>query len=236
YPDLYQTFVSKLNPINLDLDFVFSYSCLVRNEFYEHLVFATIMPLVALVVLTGSYFIAKMRNSCSDSAVREVRHRHQAVVLFIAFLVYSPVSYRIFQTFGCDQLDDGETYLRADYRLLCSTARHSWYKVYAFIMMVVYPIGISAAFAGLLFLYRRGLVKPDRETKLHLKPLNGVWAAYKPSRYYYEVVECGRRILFSVIAAFVVPNSAAQLSIALMFAMVYVFVSEILSPFQKGVD
>ncbi|CAN0392907.1 unnamed protein product, partial [Scytosiphon promiscuus] len=220
YPELYQTFVSKLDPINLDLDFVFSYSCLVRNDFYDHLVFATITPLVALVILAGNLLVIKKISRCSETAMREVRHKHEAVVLFIAFLVYSPVSYKIFQTFGCDELDDGEAYLRADYSLSCSTPRHSWYRVYAFIMVAVYPIGLTAAFAGLLFMHRRDLVKTDRGTMLHLKPLNGIWAAYKPSRYYYEVVECGRRITLTVIAAFILPNSAAQISIALLFAVV----------------
>lgn len=125
YPELYQTFVSKMKPINLDLGFVFS--CLVSNNFYGHLDFATITPLLALVVLMGSYIIGVQRNRCSESGMREVRHKHFAVVVCIAFFVYSPVSYRIFQTFGCDELDDGGAYLRADYSLSCLTARHRWY-------------------------------------------------------------------------------------------------------------
>ena len=71
---------------------------------------------------------------------------------------------------------------------------------------------------------------------LHLKPSDGVWAAYKPSRYYYEVLECGRRMSFTAIAAFVRANSAAQVSIAFLFAVVFVFISEGLSPFQKSAD
>ena len=236
YPELYQTFVSKLNLVNLDLDFVFSYSCLVTNDFYDHLLLATITPLIALVVLAGGCFLGMKRNSSSESAMRDVRHKHQAAVLFLAFLVYSPVSYRIFQTFACDELDDGETYLRADYSLSCLTARHSWYKVYAFIMVGVYPVGIAAAFAGLLVWHRCDLAKPDRRTMLHLKPLNGLWASYKPSRYYYEIVECGRRILFTAIAVFVRPSSTVQVSIAFFFAVVFVFMSEALSPFQKNPD
>ncbi|CAM9096218.1 unnamed protein product, partial [Laminaria digitata] len=236
YPELYHAFVSMLNPLNLDLDFVFSYSCLVANDFYDHVLFATITPLLVLVVLVGSYFIGKKRNCCSESAMREVQHKHQAAVLYVAFLVYSPVSYKIFQTFGCDELDDGETYLRADYSLSCLTYRHSWYKVYALIMVGVYPIGIACAFAGLVAWHRRDLIKSARGTMLHLKPLNAVWAAYKPSRYYYEVVECGRRMALTGIAVFVIPNSTAQISIALLFALVFVFISEALSPFEKGVD
>jgi len=69
---------------------------------------------------------------------------------------------------------------------------------------------------------------------LHLKPSNGLWASYRPSQHYYEVVECGRRISFSVIAAFVRANSAAQVSIAFFFAVVFVFLAEALSPFQKS--
>ena len=83
---------------------------------------------------------------------------------------------------------------------------------------------------------RSDLVKPDRETMSHLKPSNSVWGAYKPSRYYYEVVECGRRISQAVIAAVVVPNSAAQVSIAFLFAVVFVFVAEVLSPFENVAD
>ena len=235
YPELYEGFVSKLNAVNLHFDSVFAYSCLVKNDFYDHLLLATITPFLALVVLAGSYFVGK-RSSNSESAMREVRRKHQAAVLYVALLVYSPVSYRIFQTFGCDELDDGESYLRADYSLSCLTARHSRYEVYAFIMVGIYPVGIAAAFAGLLFWHRHDLVKPDRGTMLHLKPSNGVWAAYKPSRYFYEVVECDRRISFTVIAAFVRANSAAQVSIAFLFAVVYVFISEALSPFQRSVD
>ena len=55
-------------------------------------------------------------------------------------------------------------------------------------------------------------------------------------RYYYEVVECGRGISFTVIAAFVRANGAAQVSIAFLFASVFVFISEAVSPFQKSAD
>ncbi|CAM9139429.1 unnamed protein product, partial [Laminaria digitata] len=103
-------------------------------------------------------------------------------------------------------------------------------------MACVYPVGIPAVFAGCLARHRRDLVKPNREEMEHLRPLNAIWAAYKPSRYYFEVVECGRRISLTAIAAFVLPNSTAQISIVLLFAVVFVLISEALSPFNEGVD
>ena len=71
---------------------------------------------------------------------------------------------------------------------------------------------------------------------MHPKPFNGVWVAYKPSRYCYEVVECGRSTSLSVNAAFVRANSAAQVSIAFVFAVVFVFISEASSPVEKNDD
>lgn len=321
YPKVYKDFISKLNPINLDLDFVLSYSCLVPHDFYHRLLFATIAPLGAFAVLAGSYLFAKKRYSSGSSrrrsdfrshfkrtgnsggwtsftgddstsfgsstnissggnnnsgklgrihgsssnsssggrrttssvssgynddgsrgspsgevAVRTLRQRHQGAAIYLAFIVYSPVSYKIFRTFACDALDDGGVYLRADYSLSCSSSRHAWYEAYAFVMVGVYPIGIAACFAWLLFWHRRDLVKPDRESIVRLKALDGMWSAYKPSRYFFEVVECGRRISLTAIAAFVLPNSTAQISIVLLVAVAFVFISEALSPFQKSVD
>ncbi|CAN0156029.1 unnamed protein product, partial [Laminaria digitata] len=236
YPELYKAFVSKLTAFNLDLNFMLSFSCLVATDFYHRLLVTTIAPLVMLVMLAGSYVVAKKRNECSESAKRAVRRKHQSALLYFAFFIYSPVSYVIFQTFSCDELDDENIYLRADYSLSCKTAQHFWFKVYALIMVGIYPFGIAAGFAFVLTWYRHDLVKPDRESVARLKPFHGLWAAYKPSRYFYEVVECVRRVSLTVIAAFVPSNSVTQISIALLFAVVWVFISEAISPFEKNGD
>ncbi|CAM9097393.1 unnamed protein product, partial [Laminaria digitata] len=244
YPEVYRKFVSNLSPINLDLDFILSYSCLFESDFYDHLLVATTAPLLVLVLLAGSYLVAKRRNrsrnssssSSSESARLAVLHKHQAAVLYLAFFVYSPVSYKIFQTFACDALDDGDSYLRADYSVSCLTSRHSWYETYSLVMVGVYPVGIPAVFAWLIGRHRHDLVKENREELVQLKPLYGLWAAYKPSRYFYEVIECVRRNTLTAIAAFVLPGTTAQISIVLLFAVVFVFVSEVISPFEKPAD
>ena len=132
------------------MNFVLSYSCLVTTDFYDHLLVATIAPLVVLVVLAVIYFASKTRTCSSESARRAVRHKHQSALLYFAFFVYSPVSYKIFQTFSCDEIDGGKSYLRANYSLSCLTPRHSWYEMYALVMVGAYPVGIAVAFACLL--------------------------------------------------------------------------------------
>ena len=49
-------------------------------------------------------------------------------------------------------------------------------------------------------------------------------------------MECGRRIALTGIAAFVPRENTAQIPTVLLFAVVFVFVSEALSPFEKGVN
>ena len=83
---------------------------------------------------------------------------------------------------------------------------------YALTMMGIYPVGIPAVFAWLLFENIRGLVNADRETLVQLEPLRDLWAAYNPSQYYYEVVECGRRIVCICMASLRSLLSAARLS------------------------
>ncbi|CAN0332425.1 unnamed protein product, partial [Laminaria digitata] len=103
------------------------------------------------------------------------------------FVVYASVSVTIFQTFVCDPLDDGP-FLRAGYNLRCDTTVDGQYRAYAIVMVCGYPIGVPAVFGWWLGRNRVELATPSRDTALHLDALSGIWAAYRPSRYYYEVV------------------------------------------------
>ena len=236
YPEMYANFVFKLTPVNLDIGLMLSYSCLVTVDFYGRLLIATAIPPVALVAILGSYYLGKGRNRASEVGVSVVKYRHQSAALFLAFWVYSSVSHTIFQTFSCDDLGNGKTYLRADYSVECSTIRHNTFKTYALVMACIYPIGIPAVFAWCLGRNRHDLVRSDRETLPHLQSINTLWAAYKPSRYFFELVECTRRVALTAIAAFVHPNSTAQISIVLLVAVAFVFISECLAPFEMVAD
>lgn len=187
-------------------------------------------------MLGVSYCIAKSKNKSSEEAVCAVKRKHLSAALFLAFLVYSSVSFTIFQAFVCDELDDGNTYLRADYRLTCTTKTHMAYKAYASFMVFVYPIGIPTIFAALLAANRGDLKNPNRDLIPRLQPLNDLWSAYKPSRYYYEVIECCRRIALTGVAIFVLPGSAAQIAIVLLIAAVFLFISESMDPFDNSTD
>ncbi|CBJ31472.1 conserved unknown protein [Ectocarpus siliculosus] len=225
YPGAYKDFLSVVDVVNLDLGFILSLACVCDTDFYDRLLLTTICPAVVLGLL-----------GCTYLAMGVVKHRHLSVALFIMFVIYATVSYTIFETFVCDPLDDGNSYLRSDYSLTCDTETHTAYRVYAGLMILVYPVGIPCVFGWWLFKHRHELKQEGRERRAVLKPAADLWEPYKPSTYYYEVVECFRRIALTGFAVFIYPDSSAQVAIVLLLAIVFMVVSEFLSPFARPVE
>ena len=66
-------------------------------------------------------------------------YRHCAFLVFmVPIQVFTSTSTVVFKTFACDEeAVEGKSFLRADYSLSCNTAEHTWYKVYAGVMIVV---------------------------------------------------------------------------------------------------
>lgn len=243
YPDVYQRFLSALNLVNFNLGFILSISCVIDTNFYGRLFVATIGPLVVLGALAATYAVSRSRNRHSPVGIQAAKRKHLSIALFFVFVIYSSVSFTIFQTFACEPLDNG-VYLRADYSLTCSTGVHTAMKVYAGLMIVVYPIGIPAVFTWWLVTNRHDLLKvgvpgsssEGAETLDHLQPMRDLWAPHKPNRYYFEVVECCRRIALTGLAVFLRPGSAAQAALEVVLAAMFIQVSSKLSPFVDPLD
>lgn len=237
YPDVYEKFLSALNVVNFNLGF-FSFLCVLETNFYGRLFFSTLVPLAALGGLAVTYSVSRRNNRHSHSGMQTATHKHLSIALFIMFAVYSSVSFTIFQTFVCETLDDGVEYLRADYSLTCTTSTHTAMEVYAGLMVVVYPLGIPAVFAWWLVSNRQELKQrvETSPTADSLEPMKDLWEPYKPKRYYYEVLECGRRIVLTGLAVFIYPGSAAQVAIEVAFAAGLLVIFEVLAPFVDPVD
>ena len=238
FPHVYQRFLDALDVFNFDLTWILSAGCVVDVDFHDRLLVSTITPLVALLFLAGTYIAARNLNRGKAEAVRVVWNKHVAMVLLLTFLVYSSVSAALFKTFACERLDDSNIYLRADYRIQCDSSKHKAIEVYAGIMIAVYTVGIPAFYGYLLFRDRHILTKneADRETIPHITTTSDLWKPYKPSVFYYEVIECGRRILLAGVVVFIEPNTSAQVAVTLMMAFVFVVVSEALAPYASRWD
>jgi hypothetical protein len=134
YPSIYGDYLKWLDVINLDVSWLLSAGCILRVSFYVKLLCTTLAPLLVATV------------------------KHLSVFLTFTFLIYSTVSTVVFQTFACDTFEDTkQSWLRADYSISCNTDKHTAYKVYAAVMIAVYPIGIPVLYAVLLWRHRHSL-------------------------------------------------------------------------------
>jgi hypothetical protein len=246
-PDIYRKFLSWTDVFNLNLGWLLSLGCLTQISFYQKLLITTLGPFVVTAALAVTYTIVRHRNKVqavdahlSQRAVVRARTvrlekaltKHHVVFLAMTFLIYSTVSTTVFQTFACDTIDDSATtktsYLRADYSIQCAKSKHTLYRVYAAFMVIIYPLGIPALYAWLLWSKRhklcsinkssvRGLNRHDEN---ELRSTRFLWKSYTPNMYYWEVVECMRRLLLTGAIVFIAPGTAAQAAIACVLAVV----------------
>lgn len=238
YPGVYQRFLDAIDIINFDLSWILSVDCLFEIDFHGRLLVSTIVPIITLMLVGITYVISACRLSDSEYyLLRKVRHKHVSVVLLLTFLVYSSVTSTLFQTFACDDLDGRESYLRADYRIRCDSFRHRAMRIYAGFMIVLYTAGIPAFYAYLLF-GQRDLLNDGagREDSLRAHPTSDLWLPYKPHRFYYELVECLRRILLAGVVVFIYPNTVAQVAVTLVMAFAFFGVAEALDPYSSRWD
>lgn len=239
YPGVYQRFLDIVDVLNFDLTWVLSAGCVVDVDFHDRLLISTTGPIVVMLLLGVIYTVARRMHRGSEHAIRNVEHKHVSMVLLVTFLVYSSVSATVFQMFACEDLDDDKQYLRADYRIECTSSKHRAVRVYAGFMVALYPVGIPVFYAFLL-LRNQTLLKDNntsrRASDSRLRSISNLWEPYKPSAYYYELLECGRRILLTGAVVFMYPDTAAQLAVTLMLAFFFAMVAEGLVPYVSRWD
>lgn len=133
--------------------------------------------------------------------------------------------------FACDDLEDDRKYLRTDYRIECNASKHIALQIYSGFMVILYVSGIPAFYGILLFNNREVLLTiVGREEDESIKPITDLWKPYRPERFYYEVIECIRRVLLTGVLVFIFPNTAGQIAVALIIATFFLALSEALAP------
>ena len=223
YPGVYQDFLNGVDFFNFDLTWVTG--CVFQIDFHDKLLVSTIGPLVILVCLSLTYCLGLTVHKNKQVSRELVKKNHLSAMLFLTFIVYSSVSSVLFQTFACEDFEDGSNYLRADYRIECDSEKHGEMQIYAWVMICLYTIGIPVWYTYLMF---------NRDMKS--SSAKSLWESYKGDRFYYEIIECARRVLLTGVVVFIYPNTAAQVAVTLMIAFVFFGISESLSPYSSKWD
>lgn len=192
FPDAYQSLLDWLEILNFDVGFALSSGGCFNIDFHGRLLAITLGPIIFTSLLGVTYKVAWYRNRLSSEALQKIRGKHSTVFLWMTFLVYSTASSIVFKTFSCESLEDGNTYLRADYRIKCTSDKHKMLKVYAGLMMIVYPLGIPLLYVAVLVWGRDAwkIAGVRSRNDAHVQAATVLSRPYRPGCFYYEVSLC----------------------------------------------
>jgi len=112
--------------------------------------------------------------------------------------------------------------LFSDYAVSCKDAGRMAWVVYAVLMLLVYPVGVIALYACLLFKDRERIKKPTdvREEDVGLQSLAFLYDAYEPKYWWFEVFETARRLAMTGVLGAISPGSTLQLGAGILMTVV----------------
>lgn len=231
---MYSAFLRYVDIFNLNVTWILSAGCLIESNFYHSLLVSTMGTLAIAGFVLVSHAVSRRRCPAHDrEACVKIDQRHASVLFWISLLVYATVSSSIFHTFACDDLDNGSSFLRSDHSLECYTTTHKIFMAYAGVMVAVFPLGIPLCYAFVLYRNRASLkvgISLGASTA-NVASFRELWEPYRSQVYFYEVVECLRRVLLSGVVVFIFPNTAGQVATSLLLAIFTAAVFMALDPY-----
>ena len=145
-------------------------ACLGLPGYVPQLLFWTLAPLILVaLILLATFVRLTFRPQKPARSSEAVLLEAAPLVLRLLFLVYPIVTQEAFKAFPCYTFDAGTTtsarWLRADVSIECGTDAHDAAWLLALLAIMLYPVGLFALFARLLYLARAGITS-GRPTRL----------------------------------------------------------------------
>ena len=168
YPSVYADMLSFLSTINFSVGLL-PFACVMpfASTYYFELLTKTLLP---LVLILGCWLAAKQLRKRYDSSENDSEEAESAdkkpIGLFMAelcgdlwfyiiFLTYPSSCAAIFKFFLVEKFDgdgeDGMNLLRVDRSINTASPTYALFFLYALLMVIVFPIGVPALYAGILF-------------------------------------------------------------------------------------
>jgi uncharacterized membrane protein YwzB len=149
-------------------------------------------------------------------------------------MVFASVSTTVFDTFNCETFGDDPThYMSSDQSIDCDDPTHKKYQGFAYVMIMVYPVGIPLLYFTVLYWNRKALQAEDRLANTSLLKISFLWDTYEPEMWWFEVFECFRRLSMTGLLIFVFRGKASQIVVALIISAFSVVAFVHFKPYLK---
>ena len=240
FPPIYTKVIALLNGIvTIDVISLMPLGCVVSTNHDSAMVLYTLVPLLFGVFMM---MICGILEKAGKLVV--VQNRIFSGVLLMTFIILPTISVKIFSTFGCTQFDDGYgSYLAVDLSIDCNSNQHKLYELFAYAMILVYPIGVPLTYFYLLNQQRQSIdpgqdrfsisersVKEGLEEALKrravlqesnpkVRRLKFLYNSYEPRCWWFEVFETIRRLFLTDDLVFYKRGTAGQIVISMIMCV-----------------
>jgi hypothetical protein len=227
--------------------------CIFKSTHYTILLTYTLLPLFISGLLISWYLRLSKKE---DERSINLRNKLFELVLALTFLILPSVSIKIFSTFSCQDFDDRTSHLKVDYNLDCKADNYGLFKAYAWIMVMIYPVGIPLGYFIMLFRVRRllkaGQIEKENVNIMNtalekaleeranneannptLKALSFLYSSYQPKYWWFEIFETLRKLSLTGFMVFMAPGTAGQVVISLVMSITALAVNLGLGPYKE---
>jgi len=196
------------------------------------MIFALIIILIGLLRLLSSLQQKPVASSSasSTSSSSSILSQHVWLLLLLSYLVLPPVTMKQLQGLDCIPFKhDDSSYLRADTSIDCNGDSYQSFQIINILSLFLYQL-IPIIWFQLLFKHRKELHVPsfseneeflliDRDSKTSLSHIKFLFKDYKGDKWWFEVAEMYRRIMFIGVLPLFTPSSSKRASVGCMFAI-----------------
>merc|ERR1740138_312757 len=126
------------------------------------------MIIIGMLASTGKLlvFCSRWSEALKEGAPKAAATSY-TYAFFLLFLIYPSTCAKIFKTFRCLELDNGEEWLLEDLSIDCLGDGHTVMKIYAYIMILIFPIGTPFFYWFLTSCVFRGTLERIRDKAFH---------------------------------------------------------------------
>jgi hypothetical protein len=233
FPSAYISVLSSFSVVNLDFLRLVRSECFMETNWHTRVYFMGAVCICCWLGTVSAFCKAEIKGK-----VGTVFRKVMGVLTVLGYFIYPSANMVFFQTFNCQQIDTAE-YLRSDLGIECSDPTHRSTQVFAALMIMLFSFGLPALYLALLWPHKKGIVAQSGRARAALKDvkmLKFFYIDYKTEYFYWDVLECLRKLLLTGIAVLFVPGSMIQAAGSVAVIGVYMVAIASLKPYERARD
>lgn len=228
WPSSLLSILLQLRIALLDFFQLTSFSCWQTTNFYDGYLFTVVGTLILVLFSFILHLICKFilpKFSLKDHK-KSFQEMIVKVTTLIISIIYPSVSLTSLSLWNCTPVGS-ELYLVEDYSLICSGSTYLLYTIFNVIFVTVFVAGWPLFIFFYLFKVRQRLIE-----KTVLVRIGHIFSPYSHEFFYWEVVECLRKLYLTALVVFYVHGSVIQIGMTIFVCVISLVTHISLKPFK----